>query len=580
LRRYLGRPRPPDERPGPDELTYARYGLWNYVRLRKRDQSPYADLQRAGANLRGLMRVMLFKRFESSVHAFRETVRRLLRIHQAFLRALEEGIVPAGEEAQTLLYESDLDEEQALMDALAQVSRRYVADDFHVDGLQSDIERDIGILGEMLAQVEPITPEQDAKLQTLKAWLDRSPLNEGKRLIFTQYADTAQYLYDNLDASHSRPDVEVIYSREKSKAEVVGRFAPQANPQHRPPEGTPEIDTLVATDVLSEGLNLQDCDKVVNYDLHWNPVRLIQRFGRIDRIGTEHEAIYGYNFLPETELEKSLGLREKLARRIQEIHETIGEDAAILDPTERLNEKAMYTIYTHGEVGRYEEEDVDEFVDLNEAEEIIRQLREDRPELYRRIASLRDGLRCGRRAEQQGAVVFCRAGRYLQMYVVDEGGEVVSRDVPRILGLLKCEPDTPAEPLPEGYNQLVMDIKRQFDREVQVRRAERAHTVSLTGAQRYVLRELRVLYGQTQDQDVRRQIEVLEAAFGQPDPRPAVRGELNRVRREGIAGDALLEALGHIYHLYGLDETGQRPAASGDENDELPRIVCGEALVE
>ena len=590
LRRYLGWPHPSHERPGPNELTYARYGLWNYVRPRKRHQAPYAELQRAGANLRGLMRVMLFKRFESSVHAFRETVRRLLRIHQMFLKALEERIVPAGEEARTLLYESDQDEEQALMDALAQVSQRYALEDFDVAALQAGIEQDIRILGEMLNLVRPITPAQDAKLQTLKAWLDRAPLNEGKRLIFTQYADTAQYLYDNLVADLPSPaggggagggSIEVIYSQEKSKAEVVGRFAPRANPRHSPPEGTPEIDTLVATDVLSEGLNLQDCDKVVNYDLHWNPVRLIQRFGRIDRIGTEYDAIYGYNFLPETELEKNLGLKEKLARRIQEIHETIGEDAAILDPTEQLNKEAMYTIYTRGEIGRYEEDDVDEFVDLNEAEEIIRQLKEDRPELYRHIAGLRDGIRCGRRADRRGSVVFCRAGRYRQLYLLDEGGGVVSRDVPRILGLLKCEPDTPAGSLPEGYNQVVMDVKRQFDREAQARRAEREHTVSLTRAQRYVLRELRLLYGQARDEDLRRQIEVLEAAFGQPNPRPAVRGELNRLRREGIVGETLLEVLSNIYHLYGLDQVTRQPGSTGvDENDEWPRIICSEALVE
>jgi superfamily II DNA/RNA helicase len=305
--------------------------------------------------------------------------------------------------------------------------------------------------------------------------------------------------------------------------------------------------------VLSEGLNLQDCDKVVNYDLHWNPVRLIQRFGRIDRIGSEHDVIYAFNFLPETELERNLGLRQKLARRIQEIHDTIGEDAAILDPTEQLNEEAMYTIYAQGEIGRYEEDDVDEYVDLNEAEEIIRQIREDEPELYQRITSLRDGIRCGRHADRERTFVFCRAGRYRQLYLVDGNGEVTSRDIPQILGLLKCDPDTPVEPLPAGYNQTVMAVKDQFDREVQARRAEREHTLSLTRAQRYVLRELRLLYDNARDDDLRRQIAVLEAAFRRPNPRPAVRNELNRIRREGISGEGLLDVLSRVYHLYGLD---------------------------
>jgi len=584
LRRHLGRPHPSGEHPDPDELTYARYGLWNYVQPQRRERPPYVDLQRAGANLRGLMRVMLFKRFESSVHAFRETVRRLLRIHRQFLAALDQGIVPAGEEAQRLLYESDQDEEQVLMDTLAAVSGRYAVEDFDVAALRADIEQDIRVLGQMVALAEPITPARDAKLQTLQAWLGRPPLSEGKVLIFTQYADTAQYLYDTLDPADDRPEIEVIYSREKSKAEIVGRFAPRANPEHRPPEdapeGMPEIDTLVATDVLSEGLNLQDCAQVVNYDLHWNPVRLIQRLGRIDRIGSEHDNIYAYNFLPEIELERNLGLREKLTRRIQEIHETIGEDAAILDPGERLNEEAMYTIYTQGEIGLYEEDEVDEFIDLHEAEEMVRQLREDDPDLYRRIVNLRDGVRCGRQAGRSGAVVLCRAGRYRQLLLVDKEGNIQSRDVPRILTLLKCDPDIPAEPLPQGYNQVVQEVKSQFDREVQARQAEREHTLSLTRAQRYVLRELRLLYDAAADDDLRNQIAVLEAVFRQPNPRPAVRSELNRIQREKITGMPLVEALSQAYHLYGLETTQPRVGSAGEDNDELPRIVCSEALVE
>ena len=132
----------------------------------------------------------------------------------------------------------------------------------------------------------------------------------------------------------------------------------------------------MATDVLAEGLNLQDCDKIINYDLHWNPVRLIQRFGRIDRIGSDYDRVYGFNFLPETGIDRNLGLRQKLHNRIQEIHDTIGEDSAILDRTEQLNEEAMYAIYEKkGQLSLFEEDEEESFVDLNEAEEILRQLR-------------------------------------------------------------------------------------------------------------------------------------------------------------------------------------------------------------
>jgi len=182
--------------------------------------------------------------------------------------------------------------------------------------------------------------------------------------------------------------------------------------------------------------------------LRWNPVRLIQRFGRIDRIGSEHTAVYGFNFLPETGIERNLGLREKLHNRIQEIHDTIGEDAAILDRSEHLNEEAMYAIYEKkgGQLSLFEDEE--EFLDLNEAEEILRQLRRDDPAEYGRIADLRDGIRTGKPSPAKGLYAFCQAGRYQQLLLIDEKGDIVSRDIPRILGVIKCGPDLPSAGLP------------------------------------------------------------------------------------------------------------------------------------
>ena len=169
--------------------------------------------------------------------------------------------------------------------------------------------------------------------------------------------------------------------------------------------------TVVATDVLAEGLNLQDCDKIINYDLHWNPVRLIQRFGPIDRIGSDHDVIYGFNFLPETGIERHLQLKQKLHNRIQEIHDTIGEDSAILDRTEQLNEEAMYAIYEKkgAQLGLFEDED-QEALDLNEAEEIMRQLRKEDPAEYKRIGDLRDGSARQDRQPRRASMSFARQG--------------------------------------------------------------------------------------------------------------------------------------------------------------------------
>lgn len=181
LRGYLGRPKKgqPIKLP-PGELTYARYGLWHYVKKEKQKTEPYASLHRAGANLRGLIRVLLFKRFESSVEAFRESIKRLIIVHERFLNALDEGFVPAGDEAQAILYEPNKEEEQDLMDALKKVSGKYSINDFDIERLKEHIEHDINLLKKMYSLVAPITPEKDAKLRKLIEILNKPPLNDGK----------------------------------------------------------------------------------------------------------------------------------------------------------------------------------------------------------------------------------------------------------------------------------------------------------------------------------------------------------------------------------------------------------------
>jgi len=579
LRKYLGKSRKGiPGKPPVDELTYARYGLWHYATKEKQRREPYASLHRAGANLRGLIRVLLFKRFESSVFAFKETIDKLLKVHERFREALSQGFVPAGEDAQAILYEPNQAEEQDLMDALRKISGRYDIADFDHDCLQEHIDHDIQLLKKIQTLVKPITPDKDNKLQTLKKWMKEKPLKDGKRLIFTQYADTARYLFDNLNPGGKLKDVEVIFSGDKSKARVVGRFAPKANPEYKFQSGESELFTVIATDVLAEGLNLQDCDKVINYDLHWNPVRLIQRFGRIDRIGSDYDVIYGFNFLPEIGIERNLGLRQKLKNRIQEIHETIGEDSAILDRSEQINEEAMYAIYEKkgGQLSLFEEEE-EEFLDLNEAEEILRQLRRENPAEYERIANLRDGIRTVKPSSTKGLYVFCQAGRYQQLFLLDEKGDVKSRDIPRVLGVIKCGPDLAGNMLPSGYNSAVMRVKRQFTEEVKHRQTEREHTLSLTHGQRYTLREMRVLFEAITDEDLKAQINILEKAF-RGTITTAINRELNFLRRNGATGQELLKHLTRIYHQHSMRELLDRRGLQLEDHP-IPRIVCSEGLV-
>jgi superfamily II DNA/RNA helicase/HKD family nuclease len=588
LRSHIGKPRKKQLRNLlKDELSYARYGLWNFVLKEKQNQEPYLTLQRAGSNLRGLIRVLLFKRFESSVCAFKTTINRLLLIHQNFLVALDAGIVPAGEEAQKLLSQENHEgEELDLLNALNEVAGKYDLADFNAQKLKKHIEHDVQILQQILNLVEPITPEKDTKLQTLKQWLNKPRLKDKKKLIFTQYEDTAKYLFQNIN--DSRDDIEVIYSSSgKSKSLLVARFAPKANQNYQFKAGETEINTLIATDVLAEGLNMQDGDMIINYDLHWNPVKLIQRFGRIDRIGSEKEIIYGFNFLPELGIERNLGLQQKLRNRIQEIHDTIGEDAAILDRNEQLNEEAMYAIYGNKEenvqLSLFDE--TEELMELTDAEEILRQLKQEHPEEFDRITRLPNGIRSARYSNKSGTYVFCEASdpnrpdvrSYQKLYLVDKHGNVVSEDISRILGSIKCEATTPTAKLPQDYNSIVMRIKKQFAEEVKHRQAERDYTSSLSLGQKYILRELRILFNSTEDESQKEQINLLDRVFRNFLPQ-AINRELNAVRRNGTIGQDLFNYLVQIYNQHDLHRWSDRHS-SELKSQPIPMIICSEELV-
>jgi hypothetical protein len=151
-----------------------------------------------------------------------------------------------------------------------------------------------------------------------------------------------------------------------------------------------------------------------------------------------------------------------------------------LEPGEKLNEEAMYAIYERDET-KFEgyEEDKEDLADLGEAVELFRQLRDD-PEEFERIASLRDGIRTGKHSNEKGLYVFCQAGGYRQLYMLDREGEVISRDFCCVLKAISCEEAEPPFPLPPGYNAAVMCVKERFEREVKERRAERENRRSLT----------------------------------------------------------------------------------------------------
>jgi len=184
--------------------------------------------------------------------------------------------------------------------------------------------------------------------------------------------------------------VEFVTSETSNVHKVIERYAPKANQVEELIDKDKEIDILTATDVMSEGINLQDANCVINYDIHWNPLKLIQRIGRVDRLGTEHEQIYVFNFLPEKELEEDLKILEKVEARINEINDVFGMDAKLLKEDEKPNLSYMTSIY---------QEDIDEIEDferkiligedpITDSLNLLKKLMQKEPELISKIKKL------------------------------------------------------------------------------------------------------------------------------------------------------------------------------------------------
>jgi hypothetical protein len=529
--------------------------------------------------------VMLFKRFESSVHAFRETVNRLRDLQRAFQGALDRGLVPAGDEATKILYKSDLDDEVSLYEALEQASSRYPIADFDLPRLQSGLDNDIALLDEMARLVEPIGPEQDDKLQQLVSMVSdggseagagilAGALGSAKFLVFTQYADTAHYLYDNLKHLGR---IRAVESDTSDLDRVILRFAPKANNYELGP-GEEELRILVSTDVLSEGLNLQDANHIINYDLHWNPIRLIQRVGRVDRIGTEHDTVYAYNFLPETGLERELGIERRLENRISEIHRTIGEDAAILHKSEHLNPEDMYAIY-RGDSSILEEEPEPDIFNLLEAEELIRQLQRTDPERFQQIVAMPDGVRSARQApDKSGMFVFCQAGNYQRLYLVGQDGRWRA-DPQQAIRAIRCEEGEPTLPLPLDINERIAAIKRDFDAEVRSRESELRYRPGSALGRDYALDELRLVLGAEEDPEEKARLALLSEILTRVPLTGRAHRELNSLRRSRITGEALVAQLLRIAREFNLEEAHRSMSDQADEGPLIPRIVCSEALI-
>ena len=605
----------------------SRYQASEYLWPEARDQDRYSGLLRSRDRVAGLMKVLLLKRLESSVAAFRSTLGSLMRSNRHFRAALEHGYVPVGPLATRLINGQEFDADEAF-EILSQEdqhgetdSSAYPASDFRVEEWIQDLDSDHELLGELHDRVESVKPEHDDKLRALRAFLQRSDVASGKVLIFSEAETTIDYLYEQLNAGGRNPEIERLTGSNRDRAEtIVGRFSPRSNLPEEKRRGLKEIRILLATDVVSEGQNLQDCARVLNYDLHWNPVRLIQRFGRVDRIGTEHDLIHLQSMWPDFEVDQDLDLTDRLTRRIQLFHDLIGLDSRLLSEAERLNADAMYRIYGDQELPE-SDDGLDDVSVHQRAVAMLQRIREEQPELWETIERLPDGIRSALavRPTRESAPVtggeslsptpdmegtqpallspsnlkpaspapfddpvagetlaLLSAGEINSCYAI--GDDLHARPISpaQFIAYAECDESTPAKPLPTGTNDRVMAAFASFTQELG-QRLGRSRRPRNTQARRFVARHLNVAKAEAEgDPAESRRIDELRRIFSGPLPPrvEAALGEVYKIQPQGPALRARLTALQDTYRL----AASQAAADLDSPEPDIVRIVCSDGL--
>ena len=328
------------------ELRLARYVPGRYVREEFAEKDRYSDLVHISTSLAGIVRTSLLKRMESSIKAFDTSINNYQRGYRLFREQLDKGTVPLGKGFKDAIYsmaDSDYDHDDFERD-IAKIKPQYDIGAFDVGAWKDDIDSDLRKFAEIKGHLsgEEYTARDD-KLHKLR---DLVRGRDEKILVFSESAETARYVYDYLKAELPGRRIAQIDSKQnhKTKTLLVRRFDPEHNGAPGMPRGE-QLDLLVSTDVISEGVNLHAGRTVINYDFHWNPVRLIQRVGRIDRIGSEHPVIDIFNFLPTTKIDAALSLRDRVANKIRTIRQIIGTDQKILEATEEIDEAGVSAIY-------------------------------------------------------------------------------------------------------------------------------------------------------------------------------------------------------------------------------------------
>jgi superfamily II DNA or RNA helicase len=604
---------------GINGLNLPRYGLGNYIAATPHQAPAPAeakqiqDLSRAGKRLMGFCRINLFKRLESSGLAFGQSLERHVLRNFVFLHAIEKDLpVPIGAQDAALLdahaYDEDIDGADSDIDlfdpeeemptvevkpaglntaedykrraaevyevyATALKQRfRWLRSDLFIPSLKTDLLTDAEALMKVLKKSGEWNPAKDSKLQALLKLLTKSHPKD-KVIVFTQFADTVRYLGNEFKARGVQSAASVTGSS-ADPTSYAWRFSPMSNNKQDliPPKD--HLRVLVATDVLSEGQNLQDAAIIVNYDLPWAIIRLVQRAGRVDRIGQQSDKILCYSFLPADGVERLIRLRSRVRQRLKENQEVVGTDEAFFEDDE--NSGALFDLY-HEKSGILDG-DADTEVDLaSYAYQIWKNATDRDPPLEKRVADLPPVVFSTKAhkptsAKPNGILAYVRTAEGNDALAwIDTEGSPITESQFEILKAAECLPDTPGLPRRENHHQLVETAVKLIVTEEktiggQLGRPSGARFRSYERLKQYAEDVKGSLF------DTPQLAKVIEEIYRNP-LRQSATDILNRQLRSGISNEKLAEL---AIALHDDDRLCQH---TEEEEVREPTLICSMGLV-
>ena len=600
-------------------LHLPRYGLGNYVAGKpaepptEADKRVLDDLSRAGKRLMGFCRTNLFKRLESSGEAFLQSVERHILRNYVFLHAIEAGLpLPIGTQDASLLEaragDEDPDVVEGSEDLLEEVEDngdagpqpapalwseeefqwraaqayayyatekkrqfKWLKSTFLDDQLARDLKEDALSLLALLQASGPWDSARDSKLAALQALLAEAHPGE-KVIVFTQFADTVRYLEGELKARGVRR-LEGVTGASPDPTGLAWRFSPVSNEKREKVTPEQELRVLIATDVLSEGQNLQDCAIVVNYDLPWAIIRLVQRAGRVDRIGQRSDKVLCYSFLPAEGVERILNLRGRVRQRLRENAEVVGADETFFE--DDGDDRVLLDLYN--EKPGIMDEEGDTEVDLaSYAFQVWKNAVEAQPGLEKIIPALPPVVYATRPhapgpGAPDGVLVYVRTGKGNDALCwVDSEGRSVTASQYAILKAAECSMVTPAMPRREDHHELVKQGVELLAREEQsVGGQLGARSGARSRAYERLTSYLEEYKGTLFDTpDLRKAIDEI---FRYPLQESA-RDALNRQFRAGVSDHALADL------VLGLWRDDRLCHVQESEERREPKIICSMGL--